>query len=262
MSELSKYTPGQFSWVDLMAPDRDASKQFYGELFGWEAVDEPTDQGTVYTEFRIREKKIAGMGQMSDEMKAAGAPPVWSSYVSVDNADATAARVGELGGQVVMPVMQVMTVGRMAIFTDPEGAAFSIWEPGDHIGAEIVNEPGALCWNELATRDVTAAKTFYQALFGWECVTEDEGPSPYTEISLAGRANGGMLAIDASFPAEMPASWSPYFAVANCPETAERIQSLGGQVVAGPVEIPAGVFAACVDPQGAHFSVIALSQAD
>ena len=100
MTELTKYTPGQFSWVDLMAPDPLAAKDFYGALFGWGCVDNPTDQGGVYTQFTLRGKNVAGMGEMSDEMKQVGLPPIWSSYVSVDDADATAARVAEIGGEI------------------------------------------------------------------------------------------------------------------------------------------------------------------
>jgi predicted enzyme related to lactoylglutathione lyase len=262
MTEMTRFDPGQFSWVDLMAPDPDAAKAFYGGLFGWGAVDNPTDQGGVYTQFTLRGQNVAGMGEMPPEMKQAGIPPVWNSYVSVDDADVVAARVGALGGQVTMPVMQVMTVGRMAIFSDPEGAAFSIWQAGDHIGAQIVNEPGALCWNELASRDPEAARGFYSKLFGWSYVIDDEGPSPYTEIMLEGSANGGILQMTDAMPADVPAHWVPYFAVERCEQSADRAKELGGRLQVGPTAIPAGTFAVCADPQGGMFCIIELTVAD
>ena len=154
MARLEKYSHGQFSWVDLMAPDAAAAKEFYGALFGWSHVDFPTDQGGVYTQFQSQELAVAGLGEMSEEMKAAGMPAFWNSYVTVGDADAIATKAEALGGKIIMPVMQVMAAGRMAFLADAEGAHFAIWQPQGHIGAHLVNEPVSLCWNELLTKDV------------------------------------------------------------------------------------------------------------
>jgi predicted enzyme related to lactoylglutathione lyase len=262
MTEFAKYAPGQFSWIDLMTPDPAASKAFYGALFDWQFVDNPTDQGSVYIQCTRRGQNVVGMGEMSEEMKQSGMPPVWNSYVSVDDADTAAARITELGGNVVMPVMQVMTAGRMAIFADPEGAAFSIWEAGEHIGAIIVNEPGTLCWNELGSREPSAARRFYADLFGWEYAIDESGPSPYTEIILQGRANGGIRELGEEVPQQVPAHWIPYFAVEHCQHSAEQVETLGGQIQVAPVDIPVGTFAVCSDPQGGMFCIIALNAPD
>ncbi len=151
MTEFAKFAPGQFSWVDLMTPNAEEAKRFYGELFGWDVIENPTDQGGVYTQFTLRDRHVAGMGEQSEEMKQAAVPAFWNSYVTVDNVDASAERAATLGGQLTMPVMQVMDAGRMAIIADPTGAQLSIWEPLEHIGAGIGNESDSFCWNELAT---------------------------------------------------------------------------------------------------------------
>ena len=109
MATLDKYEHGQFSWVDLMTPDASAAKEFYSALFDWTHVDFPTDQGGVYTQFKSRDLPVAGLGEMSEEMKAGGMPAFWNSYVTVDDADATAATAEELGGRVTMPVMSSQT---------------------------------------------------------------------------------------------------------------------------------------------------------
>ena len=127
MTEMQKYAQGQFSWVDLLAKEPEEAKRFYGQLFGWEWIDNATDKegSGVYTQFTLRDKKVAGMGAMSDQMKQSGMPPVWNRYVAVDDIDPISVRIAELGGGVTMPAMQIMTVGRMAIYTDPQGATFS-----------------------------------------------------------------------------------------------------------------------------------------
>jgi predicted enzyme related to lactoylglutathione lyase len=262
MTEMTNYAPGLFSWVDLMAPETNQAKRFYGELFGWISFDNDADESgeRKYTQFTLRDLPVAGMGEMADEMKQVGMPPVWNSYVTIDDADATAARVQEMGGSVAMPPMQIMTVGRMAIFTDPQGAVFSVWEPQDHLGAGIVNEPGSFCWNELATPDVAGARTFYHGVFGWGYLESGEGPSPYTEIQLGDRLNGGMSTLSPEMQGAPP-HWAVYFSVEDCAKTVARLQDLGGSVAVPPTAIPPGTFAVCADPRGGMFHVIALSEA-
>ena len=166
MTTFTKYEPGTFSWIDLLTPDAGAAKRFYQGLCGWDAVDNPTDRGGVYVQFTLQDQPVAGMGEMSDEMKASGMPATWNSYVTVQDVDATTARAAELGATIAMPPMQVMDAGRMSILADPTGAHLSLWQPGFHLGAGIVNEPVSLAWNELSTNDTAAASTFYRGLFG------------------------------------------------------------------------------------------------
>jgi len=162
MTETTQYAPGTPSWVDLGSPDLDASRAFYGKLFGWDAQVAPEPEAGGYTMFLLDGKAVAGLGPLMHPDQ----PPAWTTYVSVGDADATVAKVRESGGAVVLEPMSVLRAGRMAIFTDPTGAFLSIWEPGEHGGAEVVNQPNSLSWNELATRDIATAKAFYQKVFG------------------------------------------------------------------------------------------------
>src|SRR4051812_44061900 len=164
MPEVSEYAPGTPSWVDLASPDPDASARFYGGLFGWEATDPgPVEESGGYRMLQRDGRNVAGLGPTQGE----GQPAMWTTYVSTDDAEAVAAKVREAGGRVMMDPFDVLGAGRMAVFVDPAGAYISVWQPQDHHGADVVNEPGSLCWNELATRDIDQAKAFYGAAFGW-----------------------------------------------------------------------------------------------
>jgi uncharacterized protein len=253
MSEATSHAPGIPSWVDLGTPDADAAKKFYGAIFGWEGSTIPEAGG--YTMMSLRGKSVAGI---SPPMPGAPPrPPAWMTYVTSADADATTARVRGGGGTVLVEPMQVMTAGRMAVFMDPSGAAFSIWQPGDHIGAELVNEPGALCWNELQTRDVDGSKRFYGAVFGWGAETH-AGPMPYTEWKQDGRSIGGMAPMDAmGVPKEVPPHWLAYFGAADCDATTEKAGQLGGRVIVPPMDIQDGLrFSVVADPQGAVFGIL------
>ncbi len=259
MTTFSKYEPGTFSWIDLMTPDAGAAKSFYQALCGWDFVDNPTDQGGVYTQFTLRDQPVAGMGEMSDEMKASGLPATWNSYVTVQDVDATAARAAELGATITLPPMQVMDAGRMSIFADPTGAYLSLWEPGVHLGAGIVNEPVSLTWNELSTNDTAAASTFYRELFGWSIeVANEDG---YLLIQNAGRANGGILELGAD-RSEVPPHWAAYLAVEDCDASIAKATDLGAQVHMPPLDIPQGRFGVIGDPQGAVITLMRVDNPD
>jgi hypothetical protein len=254
MSERSSYAPGTPSWVDLGTPDQDAAEQFYGPLFGWtfDPGENPEETGGYRTAL-LREKAVGGTMRLMQE----GQPPAWSTYISVEDADATIAAVKANGGSVAVEPMDVLEIGRMAFFVDPTGAFCGIWQPKAFHGAELVNEPGAFCWNELGTRDPEAAKAFYGAVFGWEFEGHDMGEmGTYTEWKLNGASIGGMMDITGRAPAEVPAHWMVYFAVEDADAAVAQIKDLGGQVLFGPVDIPAGRFAMATDPWGAGFAVI------
>src|SRR5437588_10786528 len=149
MGERTQYAPGTFSWTDLTTTDQEAAKAFYAGLLGWEIEDLPVGEDLYYSMARVDDKRVAAISPQPQMLRDAGAPPTWNSYVTVESADATADRAGELGANVVSPPFDVMEFGRMAVLQDPQGAFFMLWEPRDTIGAELVNAPGALCWNEL-----------------------------------------------------------------------------------------------------------------
>ncbi len=258
MSEKTSYAPGVPCWVDYASPDLDASIAFYAGLFGWDVPEaENSEQTGGYRQAMKGGKPVAGMMPLMQE----GQPTVWSSYVSVEDADATVAKVKEAGGTVIAEPMDVMELGRMAVFSDPAGAVIGIWQPGTFIGAEIVNEPGAIAWNELNTRDAEKAKAFYAAVFGWGFQDDDvEGLGSYTTLKLGDDMIGGMLDMGArGVPDEIPPHWLVYFAVEDTDATIEQARQSGAGVMMGPVDIPPGRFAILTDPYGAAFAVIALS---
>ena len=195
MAERTKYAPGTFSWTDLSTTDQEGAKQFYGELFGWDADDQPVGDGMVYSMMNIGGKPVAGISLQNEMQRQAGAPPAWNSYVTVESADESADRATKLGATVIAPPFDVMDVGRMAVIQDPQGAFFMVWEPKLHIGASIVNAHGALSWNELATTDLDASAEFYSELFGWQAEPLEGMAFPYRVIQNDGASNGGMRAV-------------------------------------------------------------------
>jgi predicted enzyme related to lactoylglutathione lyase len=257
MPEVSEYAPGTPSWVDLASPDPEASARFYGGLFGWTATDPgPVEESGGYRMLQRDGRNVAGLGPTQAESQ----PAMWTTYVATDDADGVAARVREAGGQILMEPFDVLGAGRMAVFADPAGAFISIWQPQTHHGADVVNEPGSLCWNELATRDIDQAKAFYRAAFGWDGDTNAYGDTPYTEWKLGGRTVGGMIAMNDQWPADVPSHWMVYFAVEDVDAAAARVDELGGKVSVPPSDTPAGRFAVVHDPHGAVFSIITLAR--
>jgi uncharacterized protein len=258
MSERTSYAPGIPCWVDLGTPDIDASIAFYSGLLGWEVpASENVEQTGGYRRATKDGVDVAGMMPLMEE----GQPPAWTTYVSVADAAATAAAVKDAGGKVLAEPMDVMGLGTMAIFADPTGAVFGIWQPGTFIGAGRVNEPGALSWNELNTRDPDASKAFYTAVFG--SGTEDHefpGVGSYTTWKVGEESVGGMLDMRGRVPDEVPPHWLAYFVVENTDAALETVKSSGGGVAFGPVDIPAGRFAVVHDPHGAMFAVIQMPE--
>ena len=254
MSERTSYEPGIPCWVDLGVPDIEAAAGFYGSLFGWDAPEaENAEQTGGYRQALLRGKPVAGLMPLMQE----GQPVAWSTYVSVADADATAAKVTEAGGTVIAEPMDVMDLGRMAIFTDPTGAFFGIWQPGTFLGAELVNEPGAFTWNELNTRDPDAAKRFYGAVFGWSFEDEEfEGMGTYTTVKLGDGMVGGIFDMSGRVPDEVPPNWLTYFAVDDTDATVAKVEELGGGVNMAAVDIAPGRFAVVHDSFGGVFAVI------
>jgi uncharacterized protein len=250
--EKESYGHGVPSWVDVASPDPAAAAAFYHGLFGWDVVHGPPEAGG-YAIAQLRGKSVAGIGPLPAE----NVPPVWTTYINVDDADAVAQKVSSNGGMVFMPPFDVLDVGRMAIFADPTGAVFGVWQPKLHKGAELVNEPNTWCWNELLTTDVGKAKAFYGAVFGWGSVTH-EGAMPYTEWQIGGNTLGGMMPKPPMMPAEVPPHWLTYFAVTDTDATVKKVVELGGSLVAPPMDIEPGRFAVVADPAGATFGVIAM----
>ena len=183
-------------------------------------------------------------------------PPVWNSYILVDDADAITNKVAELGGTVIMPVMEVMDAGHMSIIQDPTGAVVSLWQAKEHGGANTFNEHGALVWNELLTRDVEKARTFYADLLGWTYEEMDMGEmGTYCIIKVGERSNGGIFPMGDDFPAEVPPHWMVYLGANDVDASAKQVTDLGGQIRVPPTDISVGRFAVVSDPQGGTFTL-------
>jgi predicted enzyme related to lactoylglutathione lyase len=252
--EIDKYEAGVPSWIDIGTPDPQRAADFYGALFGWDAPEGPPEAGG-YRVAMVRDRAVAGIGAQQNP-----GPPVWATYIAVDDADDAVAKVLTAGGHVLVPVIDVLDVGRMAVFTDPVGATFSVWQAGTHPGAELVNEPGTWSWSELLTTDVEASKAFYGDVFGWTAETHGAGATgEYTEWQVDGRSVGGMMQKPPMLPEEVPPFWAVYFAVTDTDAAVARVTELGGSVMMPPIDIEPGRFAVVADPFGGVFNVIALS---
>lgn len=257
MSERTGYEPGTPSWVDLSTPDPEGAKRFYGGLFGWEGEDVHPGEGMTYTILSLDGDPIGGLFEQPAASRHAGAPAHWINYVSVQDADEAASRVAELGGEVVEEPFDILDVGRMAAVKDPTGSGVAIWQAGSYAGSTRVNEPGCLTWNELATNDLGAGRSFYGGLFGWEYQEMDgDDGFVYTIVRVGERSNGGMRPLSPEEErAGIPPYWVPYFAVESLEATFGRGSELGGEKAFGPIEFPAGRIGALRDPQGAIFAI-------
>ena len=228
MPTMTSYPHGVPSWIDLATPDPASSKDFYAALFGWQYDDQPTDQeGSDYTMARRNGRNAAGMMRLSPEMAASGMPPVWSTYVNVDDIEVTVAEVQSAGGAVMRPPMDVMDAGRMAVIADPASAVICLWQAGEHIGAEVVNEHGAFSWSELITPDPAAVAGFYEALFGWTTQTAPMPNGDYTVFHVPGGNENGIAGAMAPPMAGMPAHWGVYFNVDDAAVDRRRRPSAG-----------------------------------
>ncbi len=115
--------PGTFCWNELLAANPGKAKQFYTQLFGWSTEEMPG--GMNYTIFKQDGKSIGGLMARPNPQ----APPHWLAYVMVEDVDASVKRAGELGAKVLMPPMDIPTIGRIAVFTDVEGAPLGVFQP-------------------------------------------------------------------------------------------------------------------------------------
>jgi hypothetical protein len=253
MGERSEYTPGTFCWSELTTSDQAAAKAFYGGLLGWEADDRPVGDGAYYSMQIVGGKPVAAIAPQPQQQRDAGVPPLWNSYVSVEDADAAVERAKELGASVHAPAFDVMTVGRMAVIQDPQGAFFMVWQPREHIGASLVNAPGALVWNELQSPDLDASASFYGDLFGWKVEQFSGTQDRYLSIKNGAANNGGMR--DLTPPS--PPSWLVYFGVQDVDAALAKVDELGGSKLAGPIDIQIAKIAVVADPQGAVFALYA-----
>ena len=233
-------------WIDYGAADIDATKAFYADVLGWQYTGGDPEYGGYLT-CEVKGLQAAGMAPRMDP----NAPPSWTTYFATDDADATAARIGEAGGSVVVEPMDVGPMGRMAVARDPQGNQFGIWQAGQHTGVRIYNEPGALVWNEAAVDDADAARKFYSSVFGFR-FDEVEGAGGYTTFAVGEAPLGGLGAHQEG----SPKGWTACFAVSSTDKAVDAVTSGGGKVTMAATDTPYGRFAVLEDPWGAPFSVM------
>jgi hypothetical protein len=252
MGERTSYTHGTFSWVENATTDQAGAKRFYSDLFGWEYDDSPVGDGIYYSMAKLGDHYVAAIAPQQPDEQAMGVPPHWNSYITVDDVDSVSARVEEVGGTLYAPPFDVMDVGRMSALADPTGAVVYLWQAKRHIGAGLVNVPGAFCWNELGTRDPDVAQQFWSGLLGWEFERIEAGPVDYWTIRNAGRPNGGMHRMGDETPADVPSHWLVYFAVESIDEAAPKA---AGTIVPKTQAGGENSFAVVSDPAGATFGL-------
>jgi predicted enzyme related to lactoylglutathione lyase len=255
MSEVDRpYAQGTPCWVDLMAQDQKAAMDFYKGLFGWGGERGPEEFGG-YAMMTVRDKPVAGIGPVMAPEGQPEPPHVWTTYLASDNADETARRIGEAGGTLLLPPMDVGDAGRMGVAADPTGAVFGYWQNKDFFGAVVVNEPGSLIWSECNTRDVPGASAFYRSAFDID-VQPMEGMEGYFAVNVGGKTIGGMQNMGSQFPEHVPPHWMTWFAVDDPDATVAKAKSLGATIPMEPADAPYGRFAAVSDPWGAVFCLL------
>ncbi len=251
----ARKTTNGFWWANLSSTDDAAAARFYTRILGWSYDEMPIGENMVHRNARLDGQLVAGIDPM---MPGADQPTAWTNYVFVDDVQESWDRAIELGATGIMEPMDVMGEGHMAVLLDPTGAAFGLWQPGRHTGADAVNQPGTYTWVELATSDLDAARSFYADLFGWSW-TRMEGDFEYWLAELDGRQFAG------AYPkldqmADMPSFWATYFGVADIEATADEITSAGGRVAMGPSQMGPGRGVMAFDPQGGAFLAIQLDE--
>lgn len=242
MTEKTSYLPGEPVWVDLSSPDPTASAAFYAELLGW-TVTSPQEQFGGYANFLLDGRLVAGLMPLM----APGQPPTWTSYVCTADADKTAGLVEQAGGSTLAPPMDVADLGRMAVFADPAGAVFGVWQAGTHRGSELTAQDGTQTWLELTAEVPAAATAFYGSVFGWEANVSEA----YVEFTLSGTSVAGC-----TDPAQGTSGWLPYFGVADPGASADRAQALGATVVLPLTAFEGGSCTIVRDPHGAAFGLL------
>jgi uncharacterized protein len=257
MPEINNSETGSFCWAELSTTDPDGAKTFYTSLFGWDVDDMDIPGGGVYSMYKLNGRYVGASSAQRDEEKAQGVPPHWNLYVSVDDADSYAKKAEAAGGTILAPAFDVMDAGRMAVVADPTGGVLGLWQSGNHRGFGVVNEPGAMSWNELLTPDLDKVKGFYTETFGWEAgdFPTPDG-NPYTVFTKGEKQVAGAMKNPQGME-DVPPSWRIYYEVADCDATAAKVKELGGQIYFGPDDVPSvGRFASCADPQNAAFSLL------
>lgn len=244
---------GTPAWVDISVTDPEASRTFYSSVLGWEFTDPDAEQFGGYFQAVVQGEAVAGMAPPMEGMDEP--PHAWVTYLAVDDLDTDARRIGEAGAQVIFPPMELESLGSMAMFVDPTGAMFGVWQSGEHTGFNLFDVPGAVAWNEAMVGDFEAGKEFYAKAFDftYEDISTEE--MKYAIFSVPGgeRQAGGVGAVEGG----QPPYWAVTFTVEDTDAAVQRVRDAGGQVVTEPFDFEFGRIAIATGPDGEQFGVIA-----
>jgi hypothetical protein len=254
MAERTEYANGTPSWVEIGTTDVAGAEKFYSGILGWEADHQPMGEGMVYSMQTIGGKNAAAVYDQREDQKAAGMPPMWLTYITVDDVDATTAKVGPAGGSVMQEPFDVFEAGRMSIIADPAGGIIGLWQAKDHIGSQLSGEHGAISWNEYMSSGTDKSKAFFEAVLGVTFFA-DPGMGGYSMMMVDGAPVAGVIQRSEQMP-ELANPWLVYFAVDDCDAAFAKATSTGAAVVVPPMDIPPGRFSILKDPQEAEFGVI------
>ena len=241
-------------WADAVFDDLDAAKDFYGHVLGWTFGETAPEYGG-YTQAYVDGKAVAAV---VPPMPGQSGTTQWCLYLAAEDASATAARIRENGGELLMEPMQVADFGTMCLARDPGGAVFGVWQSGTHEGFQATETPGAYAWAEVFTREPEKSDAFFPAVFSYRS-KQLEGETDFRLYDLGERSVLGRMRMTDDFPPEVPPYVNVYFAVDDCDAAVARATERGGVLRFGPMDSPFGRFAAVSDPQGANFSVIDLT---
>jgi len=259
MANFDKHLPGTFCWPELSTSNWQQGKDFYIQLFDWGFDDQPIGEGIFYTMLQQDGLDIGAMYQMEAGQQESGMPSHWLNYIAVDNIDLMTEKAKNLNAEIICGPMSVGDAGKMSLMVEPGGAMFALWQGNEHPGARKLQEPGTMCWNELATRNAEISKTFYCDLFDWQVQEQDMQGMPYSLFFIKEQESpvAGMLTMTEEWPEEIPPHWMVYFAVTNCDEYIKKAKSLGANICVEATDVPGvGRFSVITDPQGAVFSII------
>ena len=261
MTSRPEFRDGAPCWIDLSTPDPASAQRFYASLFDW-SFDAPDPQKGGYVNIRLGGRRVAGL---MTKQPGDPTPPAWGVWLRTSDAEATARKFTELGGNLLHPAMDVADLGRMTFGIDPAGAFIGFWQPGTHRGAELVDVPGAMCWHEVYTRDADTTDRFYQALHGYttsipegpaDGSCEGMGGNAYRLYNLGGEPVCGRMQITEQFPPNVPPHWLTYFSIADVDAGAAKIEALGGKLLHPLMDTPHGRLVTVMDPYGAAFAII------
>lgn len=253
-TRTSPWEPGTPCWVDLGTPDRDAAAAFYTGLFGWELVDHGPEMGGYLTA-TVAGRAVAGIAPLPEDVRHVAS--TWTTYLATDDVDATTEAAVRAGASTIFAPVDITGQGRSALIADPTGAPVGLWQAGDHIGMQLANEPGSVAWNECMSRDFATAREFYTAVFGYDWFDMSGEGFTYAALMVGGRSVGGLGALEASMPGDVPSHWATYVKVEDAHESAATVLRLGGAVLREPWDTPFGTMCMVSDIAGAALSLMA-----